>query len=235
MSLFAVLRHSSLQPRTTMVHTGNMFASFLYKNMLRTKILSSIGEIKYFHTSGSLFHFAKRAVWKMEKEAIRIGRPIPEMADEKNVFGCRRNVKSSPWKMNLVAKQIRGLPVDQAITQMTFSHKKAADTIRQVLLITKQNAKVNHGVEDPSNMHVAESYVGKGMYGRGIRHANKGRAYRSIKPRVHYFLRLRMGPPPKEEYKKENRPEYFTRKLQQDLLKNPPRVRNSLHRKKTFG
>ena len=52
------------------------------------------------------------------------------------VFGCRRNIKTSPWKLNLVAKQIRGLSVDDAIAQMTFSKKDVASHIRQVRILT---------------------------------------------------------------------------------------------------
>ncbi|EGD72226.1 hypothetical protein PTSG_00247 [Salpingoeca rosetta] len=189
---------------------------------------------RQLHTAAPCFHFAKRTVWKLQKEAIAKGKSPIEFADEKNVFGCRRNIKTSPWKLNLVAKQIRGLAVDDAIAQMTFSKKDAASHVRQVLEITKNNAKANHGVANPSNMHVAESWVGKGMYGRGIRRANKGRVYRSIRPRTHYFLRLRVGPPPKQEYVKEDRPEYYTRKLQERMHKNPPHVRNSLHSKRPF-
>eukprot|EP00055_Hartaetosiga_balthica_P016316 m.102620 g.102620 ORF g.102620 m.102620 type:complete len:231 (+) comp9082_c0_seq1:132-824(+) len=133
------------------------------------------------HTSAPVAHFAKRTVWKLQKDAIASGKDVPEYADDKNVFGCRRNIKTSPWKLNLVAKQIRNLAIDEAITQMTFSNKKAAESVRQVLTLTKQNALVNHDVFDPSNMYVAESYVGKAKYGRGVRRASRGRAHRSQK------------------------------------------------------
>eukprot|EP00043_Microstomoeca_roanoka_P001342 m.32214 g.32214 ORF g.32214 m.32214 type:complete len:210 (-) comp10764_c0_seq1:202-831(-) len=206
--------------------------------LLRSALTSSVvmaSSVRRLHTCLPSLHFCTRAVWKMQKEAVATGKPVKQMADDLNVFGCRRNIRTSPWKLNLVAKQIRGLSIDDAIAQMTFSKKDAASAVRQVLVLTKNNAKANHGVEDPSNMHVAESYVGKGMYGRGIRRANRGRFFRSIKPRTHYYLRLRVGPPPKKEYNKEDRPEYFTRHLQNKLLSNPPHVRNSLHSKRPFG
>jgi ribosomal protein L22 len=46
---------------------------------------------------------------------------------------------------------------------------------RKVLLVTKANAKYHSGVEDPSNMYVLESYVGKGIYGQGLIYKSKGR------------------------------------------------------------
>eukprot|EP00056_Hartaetosiga_gracilis_P018235 m.10153 g.10153 ORF g.10153 m.10153 type:complete len:215 (+) comp6530_c0_seq1:132-776(+) len=187
------------------------------------------------HSCSPLGHFLSRTVWKKQKDSFATGKDVPEYADENNVFGCRRNIKTSPWKLNLVAKQIRNLPIDEAITQMSFSNKKAAESVRQVLVLTKRNALVNHNVSDPSNMYVAESYVGKGRYGRGLRRANRGRGYHSVKPRTNYYLRLRVGQPPKEEHSREKTgPEYFTKRLQTDLIKNLPRVPNSLHTKSNF-
>ena len=39
----------------------------------------------------------------------------------------------SPQKARLVADQIRGMPVDDAIDLLTFSPKKAAATMKKVL------------------------------------------------------------------------------------------------------
>lgn len=46
--------------------------------------------------------------------------------------GKRLHLKTSPRKLNLVAKQIRGLSVTQAITQMKFSPKRAARHVERV-------------------------------------------------------------------------------------------------------
>lgn len=67
---------------------------------------------------------------------------------------------SSPHPLDSLV-QIRGLPVDEAIQQMMFSPKKAASAVRQVLTITKNNARTHHGAQDTSNFYVAESYVGR--------------------------------------------------------------------------
>jgi ribosomal protein L22 len=42
-------------------------------------------------------------------------------------------------------------------------------------MVTKANAKFHSGVEDPSNLYVLESYVGKGIYGHGLIYKSKGR------------------------------------------------------------
>ena len=71
--------------------------------------------------------------------------------------------------------QIRGLTVDDAIKQVTFSQKKCAPFLRKVLLVAKANAKKHKNVTDPSNLTVAESYVGKGRYSHGMYYKSRGR------------------------------------------------------------
>ena len=48
------------------------------------------------------------------------------------VYYSRRNIRGSTWKLNLVAKQIRGLAITDAINQMEFSNKKVAKQVSQV-------------------------------------------------------------------------------------------------------
>ena len=44
-----------------------------------------------------------------------------------------RHARISPQKCRLVADQVRGLPVDQALNLLNFSNKKAAVMLRKVL------------------------------------------------------------------------------------------------------
>ena len=44
-----------------------------------------------------------------------------------------RMYRSSPQKLNLLAQQIRGLPVQKAIDEMQFSRKRAASDVRKLL------------------------------------------------------------------------------------------------------
>ena len=41
---------------------------------------------------------------------------------------------TSPKKLNMVARQIRGLPVTNALAQMIVSKKKAAEFVRKLLV-----------------------------------------------------------------------------------------------------
>jgi len=42
-----------------------------------------------------------------------------------------KHARLSPQKMRLIADQIRGLPVDRALSILTFSNKKAASIIKK--------------------------------------------------------------------------------------------------------
>ena len=53
----------------------------------------------------------------------------------------------SPQKARLVADQIRGLRVEKAVEQLTFSNKKAAQVIKKVLESAIANAEHNEGAD----------------------------------------------------------------------------------------
>ena len=49
-------------------------------------------------------------------------------------------MKGSPRKLNMLARQIRNLPVDEAIKQMEFSPKRTARKILHNLAFARKNA-----------------------------------------------------------------------------------------------
>lgn len=179
------------------------------------------------HTAGPAMHYASKGVNRLRVRAERAGDADP-FAGPQIVYGMRRDVASSPWKLNLVAKQIRGMTVDDALTQLQFSPKKAAQYIHSVLTLTKLNAEVQFGIEDAGQMHVFESYVGKGNNLRRIRYHAQGRSGQVTKPRTHYFLKIKEGPAyvkPKDPLKKW----YMkTKRDQLQLYERPKRVIHSL-------
>ncbi|KAJ8919450.1 hypothetical protein NQ315_016550 [Exocentrus adspersus] len=117
-------------------------------------------------------------------------------------FVChqRTNIKYSPWKMWYVACLVRGMPVDEAIRQLKFVEKKGAKDVREVLEEAKELARKEHNVEFPSNMWVAESFVGKGQVIKGIRRHARARHGIVEYFHCHYFARLEEGKPPKHYY-----------------------------------
>ena len=58
-----------------------------------------------------------------------------------------RGVRLSDQKGRLVADQIRGLPVDKALSILTFSPKKGAEIIKKVLESAIANAEHNDGAD----------------------------------------------------------------------------------------
>ena len=72
-----------------------------------------------------------------------------------------RYAKISPQKCRLVADQVRGMPVEKALTLLTFSNKKAAVMVRKVLESAIANAEHNDGA-DIDELKVSSIYVDQG-------------------------------------------------------------------------
>ncbi|XP_065834125.1 large ribosomal subunit protein uL22m-like [Oscarella lobularis] len=162
----------------------------------------------------------KESDWE---EIERLGKPEN---DKVTIYASRRQVKGSPWKLNLVAKQIRRLPVDEAIRQMQFSPKGAAKTVLEVLKDAKQRGcSKADGLE---HLYIDESYAGKGTYKKMIKYHGRGRRGIMHKHYSHYFLKLREGtpPPPKTKRTMQNHKSTKTKDLW--LRKTPLSIPNCL-------
>ena len=90
----------------------------------------------------------------------------------------------SPQKARLVADQIRGKSVDQALEILTFSNKKAADLVKKVLESAIANAEHNEGA-DIDDLSVAKIFVDEGPIMKRIMPRAKGRADRIFKRTSH--------------------------------------------------
>ncbi|WP_086982064.1 MULTISPECIES: 50S ribosomal protein L22 [Vibrio] len=90
----------------------------------------------------------------------------------------------SPQKARLVADQIRGKSVEQALEILTFSNKKAADLIKKVLDSAIANAEHNEGA-DIDDLSVAKIFVDEGPIMKRIMPRAKGRADRILKRSSH--------------------------------------------------
>jgi large subunit ribosomal protein L22 len=71
-----------------------------------------------------------------------------------------RGVRLSAQKGRLVADQIRGLPVDRALSVLAFSPKKGAKIIKKVLESAIANAEHNDGA-DIDELTVKTIYIDK--------------------------------------------------------------------------
>jgi large subunit ribosomal protein L22 len=95
-----------------------------------------------------------------------------------------RFAKLSAQKGRLVADQIRGLPVEQALDILAFSKKKGADLMKKVLDSAIANAENNEGA-DIDELKVAAVCVDEGPTMKRIRARAKGRATRILKRTSH--------------------------------------------------
>ncbi|ELJ8614805.1 50S ribosomal protein L22 [Vibrio cholerae] len=90
----------------------------------------------------------------------------------------------SPQKARLVADQIRGKSVDQALELLTFSNKKAAELVKKVLESAIANAEHNEGA-DIDDLRVAKIFLDEGPVMKRIMPRAKGRADRILKRSSH--------------------------------------------------
>lgn len=95
-----------------------------------------------------------------------------------------RNATISPQKGRLVADQIRGKSVEQALQTLTFSTKKAAQIMKKVLESAIANAENNEGA-DIDELKVKTVCVDEGRTMKRIQARAKGRANRILKRSSH--------------------------------------------------
>jgi large subunit ribosomal protein L22 len=100
-----------------------------------------------------------------------------------------RHARISPQKARLVADQIRGLPVEQAINVLSFSNKKAAGMVKKVLNSAIANAEHNEGM-DIDELIVSTVFVDEGSTMKRIHARAKGRANRIFKRTSHIVVKV---------------------------------------------
>jgi large subunit ribosomal protein L22 len=98
-----------------------------------------------------------------------------------------RGVRLSAQKGRLVADQIRGLPVDRALSVLAFSPKKGARIIKKVLESAIANAEHNDGA-DIDELKVKTIFVEQGATLKRFSARAKGRGNRISKPTCHIFV-----------------------------------------------
>ena len=120
------------------------------------------------------------------------------MQKNKNlVKAVNRNVRSSPRKINLLLKNIRGKKVDIAIKDLSFARQRIAFDVKKTVQSAVANAENNYQY-DIDNLYVKEAYVGKSIVMKRFRPRAKGRASSIKKP----FSRITIVLGEKKEVKK---------------------------------
>ncbi len=100
-----------------------------------------------------------------------------------------KSARISAQKARLVADQVRGKPVEEALNLLEFSPKKAAHLVRKVLNSAIANAENNEGA-DVDELRVSGIFVDEGMTMKRLRARAKGRADRILKRTCHITVKV---------------------------------------------
>jgi len=73
-----------------------------------------------------------------------------------------RNLRMAPRKVRLLIDLVRGMHVDTALTQLTFSKKEAAKPVLKLLKSAIANATHNHQI-DPKTLVITRAFVDGGL------------------------------------------------------------------------
>lgn len=110
--------------------------------------------------------------------------------DAKEAQAVVRNLRTSPTKLNLVAEMIRGMKVQDALTQLSFNRKRIAQDVKKALQSAIANAENNHNLNVDA-LVVKEAWVGKGMVLKRFHARARGRGARILKPYSHLTIVVR--------------------------------------------
>ena len=116
--------------------------------------------------------------------------PAKRDASERPVVKARaRFVRVAPRKARLVADQVRGLPLEDALPLLRFSTRGAAQDIRKLLQSAAANAEANHDLI-ADDLLIKDIHVDEGPTLRRYRPRALGRATRINKRTSHIAVAL---------------------------------------------
>lgn len=100
-----------------------------------------------------------------------------------------RGAGLSAQKARLVADQVRGKSVEEALDILAFSTKKGAVLVKKVLESAVANAEHNEGA-DVDELRVSTIFVDEGLSMKRIKPRAKGRADRILKRTCHITVKV---------------------------------------------
>ncbi len=119
----------------------------------------------------------------IEKIAKSLGSEVREIARFTSEVRYHRG---SPRKARLVADLIRGKSVDQALSLLSFSPKRASLNLKKALDAAVADAELNQA--DITSLIVAESRVDEGPRMKRFQPKDRGRAHPIIKSMSHITI-----------------------------------------------
>jgi large subunit ribosomal protein L22 len=127
---------------------------------------------------------------KPKAETKSKAKPKPKEPVERPVVNARaRFVRVAPRKARLVADQVRGLPLEDALPLLRFSTRSAAQDIRKLIESAAANAEANHDLV-ADDLLIKDIHVDEGPTLRRYRPRALGRATRINKRTSHIAVAL---------------------------------------------
>ncbi len=108
------------------------------------------------------------------------------------VAASLKGARISAQKARLVADQVRGMAVEEALNLLEFSPKKAAHLVKKILDSAIANAENNEGA-DVDELTISSIYVDEGMTMKRLSPRAKGRADRILKRSCHITVKVADG------------------------------------------
>ena len=122
------------------------------------------------------------------------------MQKNKNIVkAINKNVRSSPRKINILLKNIRGKKADIVIRDLSFARQRIASEIKKTVQSAIANAE-NNNQYDIDNLYVKEAYVGKSIVLKRFRARAKGRSSGIKKPYANLTIILSENLNKKEKF-----------------------------------
>jgi len=131
----------------------------------------------------------------MSKEAA------PRRVADNEAIARSTVIRSSPYKLNLVAELIRGKTAGQALTDLTFSRRRCANEVKKTLEAAIANAENNHQL-DVDRLVVSSATVGKAFLMKRSMARGRGRSTRIEK----FFSQLTVIVREREQQVKAKKP-----------------------------
>jgi ribosomal protein L22 len=151
---------------------------------------SKTADSKAAATSTSKAPAKKAAAKKPAAKPKARAKPKPKEPAERPVVNARaRFVRVAPRKARLVADQVRGLPLEDALPLLRFSTRGAAQDIRKLLESAAANAETNHDLV-ADDLLIKDIHVDEGPTLRRYRPRALGRATRINKRTSHIAVAL---------------------------------------------
>ncbi|KAF2092162.1 ribosomal protein L22 [Saccharata proteae CBS 121410] len=144
--------------------------------------------------------FERRKVIREIEKRGRLTKTQKLKRTERECLAKSQMIKTSVKKLTMLARQIQGKPIDEAIVQMRFSPKKAAQSVKEHLEYARDLAIVSRGmglgaaqntkgepteielkdgkrrtVTDRTGIYIDQAWVGRGTYGVGYDYRARGR------------------------------------------------------------